>query len=134
MHVHTLFQNKKGYMKVKLLIRVRLFATPWTIAYQAPPSMGSSRLEYWSGLRFPSPEDLPNPGIELGLLHCRQTLYRPSHQGSQAPSRSKHLLISGLQSPSAVILEPKKIVSHCFHFPPSICQEVMGLDAMILVF
>ena len=41
-----------------------LFATPWTVAYQAPPSMGFSRQEYWSGLPFPSPGDLPNPGIE----------------------------------------------------------------------
>ena len=48
--------------------------------------------------------------------------------------RSKHLLISWQQSPSAVILEPKEIVSHCFHFSPSICPEVMGLDAMIFVF
>ena len=48
--------------------------------------------------------------------------------------RRKHLLISWLQSPSSVILEPKKIVSHCFHCFPSICHEVMGLDAMILVF
>ena len=51
---------------VKLLSRVRLFATPWTAAYQAPPSMGFSRQEYWSGLPFPSPGDLPNPGIEPG--------------------------------------------------------------------
>ena len=42
-------------MKVKSLIRVRLFAIPWTVAYQAPPSMGFSRQEYWSGLPFPSP-------------------------------------------------------------------------------
>ena len=49
--------------------------------------------------------------------------------------RSKCLLISWLQSPSAVILEPKKNeVCHCFHFFPSVCHEVMGLDAMILVF
>ena len=40
---------------VKSLSRVRLFATPWTVAYQAPPSMGFSRQEYWSGLPFPSP-------------------------------------------------------------------------------
>ena len=40
------------------------FLTPWTIAYQAPPSMGFSRQEYWSGLPFPSPGDLPDPGIE----------------------------------------------------------------------
>ena len=40
------------------------FATPWTVARQAPLSMGFSRREYWSGLPFPSPEDLPNPGIQ----------------------------------------------------------------------
>ena len=40
--------------------------TPWTVAHQAPPSMGFSRQEYWSGLPFPSPGDLPNPGIEPG--------------------------------------------------------------------
>ena len=48
--------------------------------------------------------------------------------------RSKCLLISGLQSLSAVILEPRKIKSHCFHVSPSICHEVMGPDAMIFVF
>ena len=46
------------------LIRVRLFATPWTVAYQAPPSTGFSRQKYWSGLPFPSPGNLPDPGIE----------------------------------------------------------------------
>ena len=51
-------------MKVKLLSRVQLFATPWTVAYQASLSMGFSRQEYWSGLPFPSPGDLPDPGIE----------------------------------------------------------------------
>ena len=50
--------------KVKSLSRVRLFATPWTVAHQAPPSMGFSRQEYWSGLPFPSPGDLPDLGIE----------------------------------------------------------------------
>ena len=43
---------------------VRLFATPWTAAHQAPLSMRFSRQEYWSGLPFPSPGDLPDPGIE----------------------------------------------------------------------
>ena len=51
-------------VKVKLLSRVQLFAIPWTVAYQALWSMGFSRQEYWSGLPFPSPGDLPNPGIE----------------------------------------------------------------------
>ena len=50
--------------KVKLLSRVRLFVTPWTVAYQAPPSINFSREEYWSGLPFPG--DLPDPGIEPG--------------------------------------------------------------------
>ena len=45
---------------------VRLFVTLWTVAHQAPLSMGFSRQEYWSGLLFPSPGDLPNPGIEPG--------------------------------------------------------------------
>ena len=49
---------------VQSLSCVRLFATPWTVARQAPPSMEFSRQEYWSGLPFPSPGDLPNPGIE----------------------------------------------------------------------
>ena len=49
---------------MKSLSRVQLFATTWTVAYQAPPSMGFSRQEYWSGLPFPSPGDLPDPGIE----------------------------------------------------------------------
>ena len=51
-------------VKVKLLSRVQLLATPWTVACQAPPSMGFSRQEYWSELPLPSPEDLPDPAIE----------------------------------------------------------------------
>ena len=53
-------------MSVKLLSRVRLFATPWTVAHQAPLSMEFFRQEYWSGLPFPSLRDLPDPGIEPG--------------------------------------------------------------------
>ena len=54
----------KRKVTVKSLSRVRLFATPWTAAHQAPPSMGFSRQEHWSGLPLPSPGDLPDPGIE----------------------------------------------------------------------
>ena len=54
--------ERKG--KVKSLSCVRLFATPWTEADQAPPTMGFSTQEYSSGLPLPSPGDLPNPGIE----------------------------------------------------------------------
>ena len=50
--------------KVKSLSGVRLFVIPWTVAYKAPLSMEFSRQEYWSGLPFPSPGDLLDPGIE----------------------------------------------------------------------
>ena len=51
---------------MKSLSRVRLFVTPWTVAYKAPLFMDFSRQEYWSRLPFPSPRDLPDPGIEPG--------------------------------------------------------------------
>ena len=51
-------------MCAQLLLRVRLFVTPWTVALQALLFMGLSRQEYWSGLPFPPPGDLPNPRIE----------------------------------------------------------------------
>ena len=54
------------YLSVQSLSRVRLFATPWTVAHQAPLSMGFPRQEYWSGFPFPSPGHLPDTGIELG--------------------------------------------------------------------
>ena len=51
-------------VKVKSLSRVQLFGTPWTVAHQAPPPMGFPRQEYWIGLPFPSPGDLPDPGVK----------------------------------------------------------------------
>ena len=57
MHIH---------IKVKVLSHVQLFGTPWTVACQAPLSMGFSRQECWSGLPIPSPGDLPHPGIKPG--------------------------------------------------------------------
>ena len=55
---------KERKLKVKSFSHVWLFATPWTVAHEAPPSMEFSRQEYCSGLPFPSPWDLPDPGIE----------------------------------------------------------------------
>ena len=94
-------------MKVKPLSRVRPSATPWTAAYQAPPSMGFSRQEYWNGVPLPSPIACWDPlsmgfpdkntgvgshsllqgilltqGSNPGLLHHRQILYHLNHQGS----------------------------------------------------
>ena len=56
--------------------------TPWTVAYQAPSSMEFSRLEYWSGLPFSSPRDLPNPGIEPMTPALQADSLPLSHQGS----------------------------------------------------
>ena len=57
-------------------------ATPWTVASQAPLSMGFSRQEYWSGQPFPSPGDLSAQGSNPGLPHCRQVLHQLSYEGS----------------------------------------------------
>ena len=57
-------------------------ATPWTVAYQVPPSMGFSRQEHWSGLPFPSPGDLPDPGMKAGSLALQTDSLPLSHQGS----------------------------------------------------
>ena len=65
-HIISLCYYHAVVCEVKLLSCVLLFAIPWTVAYQAPPSMGFSRREYWSGLPFPSPGDLPDPGIKPG--------------------------------------------------------------------
>ena len=54
----------RSKVKVKSVSRVQLFATPWTVAHLAPPSMGLSRQEHWSGLPFNSSGDLPDPGME----------------------------------------------------------------------
>ena len=81
---------------VKSLSCVRLFATPWTVAYQTPPSMGFSRQEYWRESPFPSPGDLPDPGIEPrspalqtdalpGLSHQRSLLKLPISCNSSPP-------------------------------------------------
>ena len=70
-------------------------ATPWTVAYQAPPSLGFSRQEYWSGLPFPSPGDLPNPGIEPGS---------PSLQADALPSEPP----GKLTSPTSLVAQTVK--------------------------
>ena len=79
--------------EVKLLSSFWLFATPWTAAHQAPPSMGFSRQEYWSGLPFPFPGDLPDPGIEprspalQSLYHLSYREMKKSRQRSKSEER-----------------------------------------------
>ena len=61
----SFFKAWKWKVKVKSLSRVRFSATPWTAAYQAPPSMGFSRQEYWSGVPLPSPSNKTEEGKSL---------------------------------------------------------------------
>ena len=107
---HFLLQCVKVKSESEVAQCVWLLATPWTATYQAPPSMGFSRQEYWSGV----------PLSRLVIIFL---------------PRSKRLLISWLQSLSAVILEPKKIKSVTVSIvSASIYHEMMGLDAMIFIF
>ena len=78
--------------------RVQLFATPWTVAHQAPLSMGFSRQEYWSGLPFPSPGDLPNPGIEPWSPALQMDSLPSEPPGK--PISKENLSISGLTHPT----------------------------------
>ena len=64
MHTGEVTESQHILVVVQSLGRVQLFVTPWTVAHQAPLSIGFSRQAYWSGLPFPSPRDLPNPGVE----------------------------------------------------------------------
>ena len=85
-------------MKVNSLSPVRLFMTPWTVAYQAPPSMGFSRQKYWSGLPFPSPGDLPYPGIKPGSPEFQADALTSEPSGKPVPA-TEIGLNSRLKSP-----------------------------------
>ena len=87
-----------------MLNRVRLFATLWTVACQAPLSNGFSRQEYWSGLPFPSPRDLQYPGIELGSLAT------PAFTGGFFYHRAMYISL-----PSCLLV----LTCHLFHTPCS---------------
>ena len=90
------------------LSRVLLFVTPWTVASQAPLSVGFSRQEYWSGLPFPIPGDLPDPGI------------KPASFSSPSPPR----LAGGFPS----MIPPERPVMSCYVFvaqsSPTLCSPV----------
>ena len=71
------------------------FGTPWTVAHQAPPSMGFSRQEHWSGLPFPSPGDLPDPGIEPGspTFQADALTSDPSGKGNAKECSNYHTIV-----------------------------------------
>ena len=80
-HVNSLPLSHQGRLKVKVnsLSRIRLFATPWTVAYQAPLSMEFPRQEYWNELPCPPPGALPDPGIEPGSSALQLDSWALSH-------------------------------------------------------
>ena len=81
-------------MRAQSLSCVQLFATPWTAVHQAPLSMGFSRQECWSGLSFPPPGDLPNPGIEPGSPTLQADSLLAESQGKSLHHLGSTLLIS----------------------------------------
>ena len=90
-------------MKVKLLSLVPLFEILWILVYQAPPSIGFSRQEDWSGLPFPSPGDLPDPGIEPGSSALQADTLPSEPLGKPLDFNSTQKFILQLQSPSSVV-------------------------------
>ena len=84
--VHEIFQARR-LQRVAISSSANSSATPWTVAFQAPLSMGFPRQEYWSGLPFPSAEIFPAQGLNPCLLHCRKSALQTdslslSHQGN----------------------------------------------------
>ena len=106
--------NRKKEKKVKLLSRVQLFATLWTVAYQAPPSMEFSRQEYWSGLPFPSPWDLPHPGIKPGSPALRADALRSEPPG-KPQRKASHISPLGVKHPRvpSLIYNPQSLPAPC---------------------
>ena len=102
---------------MKSLSRVRLFATPWTLAYQDPQSMGFSRQEYWSGLPFPSPGDLPDPGFEPGSPALQADTLPSEPPGSPALSkRSSCWKARKLWKHRESFQQPRAILTAAFHW------------------
>ena len=92
-----LIWNDEKRKKVKSLSHVQLFATPWTVDLQAPLSMVLSRQGYWSELPFPSPGDLPNPGIEPRSPTLQADTLSSEPPGKQDPNLFEGHLLNFLQ-------------------------------------
>ena len=111
---------------------VQLFATPWTVAHQAPLSMGFSRQEYWSGLPRPPPRDLPDPGIKPASLMSPTLAGRFFTIGTTCKASENHLWALLFPQPYTLplILPPNHITNqsislhlYCLFFKLSYCQH-----------
>ena len=87
----------------QLISCVGLFATPWTIAHQVPPSMGFCRQEYWSGLPCPPPGDLPNPGIKPRSPTLQADSLQAEPQGKPLCSREDVKIVGPNNSVNGII-------------------------------
>ena len=105
---------------------------PMDCTHQAPPSMGFSRQEYWSGVPFPSPGDLPDPGIKHGSPACRQMRHPLGRQGSpltRACRQTRHPL--GRQgSPFTRACFPVSCLVSCFFIPWTWTTLLLFLQSM----
>ena len=112
-------------MHAQLLSHVQLLVTPWTVAHQASLSMEFSRHEYWSGLPFPSPEDLPDPGIEPGS---------PALQADALTSEPPS--VSGLSREAGMNTFPEKENEIWDYVSPETRgkREMMEADTKVLAF
>ena len=88
---------------VYLLNHVQLFATLWTVAHQIPLSMGFPRQEYWGGLPFPSPGDLPNPGFKPVYPALQANSLPLSHLGSPWTYMYLYLYVNLYREISSII-------------------------------
>ena len=102
------------YTCTQLLSDLRLFVTPWTIALQAPLSMGVSRQEYWRGLPFPPPGDLPDPGIKPA------SLVSPASAGGFFPTSTSWEALPLLNSFS-------QVSPSIHHSRPTLFRDLPGL-------
>ena len=96
-------KNKPPTKQLSSLSRIRLSVTPWTVADQTPLSMWFSRQEYWSGLAFPSPGDLPHPGIEPRS---------PALQADALPSKPPGIKLVSPPNLKSLGSKPKDLINH----------------------
>ena len=108
-------------MKVGSFNHVRIFVTPWTVAYQTLAFMGFSRKEYWSGLSFPSPGDLPDRGIEPGC-----PAFQADALTSEPPGKPIYMYIyicvqfSSVQFSLSVMSDSATPLTVAYHASPSV--------------
>ena len=95
---------------MRVLSCVLLFVTPWTVARQAPLLMGFSRQEYWSGLPFPSPGDLPNPGIKPVSPALAGKFFT-----TEPPEKPKEVYVSFINQHVNIDLQPQKSTLNGLH-------------------